>query len=743
MKTRKWKKRLLAYVLALAVVLGVIPVSEVKAEDVNTNQVSVQSADDLLLYPAPRSMTAGNGNYTLAAGQIRSDDENLKAIDKICQDASELANVSLTTRSGTPLTTEKEEKAAAIQNAQEFQEMLEDFKYIGKERDVFGELLSTLGWISKPAMMYRDIAGVSNIYKPQEDGNLFLMTPDTVGTNMTIDSFVVNGWTWTNYGTGMAAIAVTRIGSESVGQLKKMLDEKVFSIVDNMEGADGNVFVYDSKAAIDGKYYDDNPTWGPLLPRFRWPALVPYEGTYTITARMKYESGGPINAGTVATNGGANKVSSGALTDFPENPQWTVSEPDENGWYEVTLQFYVSDVAAAAVDLIPQNDVQDDKLYVTDMVMKVIDPKIVITSDHDAYTSIKLGTRFEVPEAESNGTEPVTITLKNPDGTESEVNIGDSVLANEGGNGQVILLDTTNLTGSNRVPMVNFAAKIEPGKKYYMSVRMKLWRGDMTGGMDLGPFQTTINYFNSEITDQANENFGGYHYFEEYLDEEQKQLAKNGEWFTFEREFTVPETVTINGADRVPTALNVFFMTSSREEDADQHKMWVDDVTLYEVKEVAEVTAIEDMKVAYGKEEGYLLLLETAEVTLADGSSREVEVAWSCDNYDPNTPGTYTFTGELVLTKDIANPENKTASLNVIVKEKENNLILINDETANAFIPSQQFFALVNPYYEANYGFNNENKLVVYGNDTQDTSAYASLVYYEDGANGQAILLDT
>ena len=41
----------------------------------------------------------------------------------------------------------------------------------------------------------------------------------------------------------------------------------------------------------------------------------------------------------------------------------------------------------------------------------------------------------------------------------------------------------------------------------------------------------------------------------------------------------------INGEQRTPTAMNVFFMTSSNESDQDQHQMWIDDVELVEVKE--------------------------------------------------------------------------------------------------------------------------------------------------------------
>ncbi len=317
----------------------------------------------------------------------------------------------------------------------------------------------------------------------------------------------------------------------------------------------------------------------------------------------------------------------------------------------------------------------------------------------------------------------------------------------DGANGQAILLDTQNLTGSNRVPVVNFCAEVEAGKTYHFSMRMKYWRAEMEGGMDLGPFQTATNYFNSGITDQAGDNFGGYQMVSDMLDSTQRSLASNGEWFTLEREFTVPETVTINGQATVPTAVNMFFMTSSRDTDDDQHKMWIDDVVLTKVEmaegNIAEAETLDDVEVAYGKRAEYLPLPEQMTVTLENGETRDLAVTWECADYNAQVPGTYTFTGTFTLPNGVENPDNVTAVRNIIVKEKTENLITINDDTADAFIPTQQFFSLTNPYYEGNKGFNDENQLVVYGNDTQDTSKYASLVYDAEGGHGQVVLLDT
>ena len=671
------------------------------------------------------------------------------------------------------LSTKEAEKAKAIESAKEFQVMIEDFKTIWKARDVYGELPSTLGWISKPAMMYRDIAGVENIYGPQEDGNLFLKTPETIGTGLSVDDFVVDGWTWTNYGTGMPAISNTYMGGQRVGQLKDALKQKVFSISDGMAGASGMVFAYNSKAAIDGGFYENNPTWGPLLPRCGWPAIIPGDGEYIMSAQVKFKSGRAIHGGTVALSGGANRISNGQLVDVPQNPAWSVSQPDNDGWCQVSVKFKLEDVAGISFGILPQNDIKDDILYITNLVLKQDVPEIVITTQHSDYTVINLDDEFIVPEASSNGKEPITVTLKRPDGKESTVKIGDSIKADatgvyrlsydaadaaktlqivfevktqsnnlfiindenatgfipsnqffalvnpyysgnfgfntesklvsygndtqdptqyasllnnvDGGNGQVILLDTEKLSGNNKVPVVNFCAEIQPGKTYHLSVRMKYWREEMTGGMDLGPFQTAINFFNNEITDQANDQWGGYKYISDYLDDTQKELARNGQWFTYEYEFTVPETVLINGQHRVPTAMNVFFMTSSNDTNADHHKMWLDDASLREAKEditISEVTKLDDLHVNYGTHKADLQLPKEVAVTLSDGTIRNIAVNWNCDQYDEYTSNTYDFIGTFILPEDILNSANLYAKIKIIVDKEVHNAVKVEAKAA-------------------------------------------------------------
>ena len=80
-------RRIISFLVVLVMVMGMLPVTAKSAE--------VVSANDLLLYPAPRNLTAGNGTYVLDDGNIKSDDQSLKAIARIQKDAKALADVTL------------------------------------------------------------------------------------------------------------------------------------------------------------------------------------------------------------------------------------------------------------------------------------------------------------------------------------------------------------------------------------------------------------------------------------------------------------------------------------------------------------------------------------------------------------------------------------------------------------------------------------------------------------------------
>ena len=95
-RPKKRMKKLMSAALSLLMVLS-MPVSGLAAEQGSAaaSTQTTRTADDLLLYPAPRSLEKGEGTYVLQDGVIRSDDAELAAVSKIIEDARELAGVTL------------------------------------------------------------------------------------------------------------------------------------------------------------------------------------------------------------------------------------------------------------------------------------------------------------------------------------------------------------------------------------------------------------------------------------------------------------------------------------------------------------------------------------------------------------------------------------------------------------------------------------------------------------------------
>ena len=103
-----------------------------------------------------------------------------------------------------------------------------------------------------------------------------------------------------------------------------------------------------------------------------------------------------------------------------------------------------------------------------------------------------------------------------------------------------------------------------------------------------------------------------------------------------------------------------------------QYDLWIDDVSISEVKSITEVAALEDLVVEYATKEADLNLPLNVEVVLNDGTAAERPVIWTCEGeYDSETPGTYTFKGQIGSNEIITNPNNLEARINVVVKEKE------------------------------------------------------------------------
>ncbi|MFA4917509.1 MAG: Ig-like domain-containing protein, partial [Syntrophales bacterium] len=86
---------------------------------------------------------------------------------------------------------------------------------------------------------------------------------------------------------------------------------------------------------------------------------------------------------------------------------------------------------------------------------------------------------------------------------------------------------------------------------------------------------------------------------------------------------------------------------------------------------VSFVDSISDISVANGTALETAGLPTIVDVILSDATTSSLEVAWDdgLPVYDGNTANTYLFTGTLTLSEGITNPDNLTASVNVIVAE--------------------------------------------------------------------------
>ncbi|WP_217587178.1 GLUG motif-containing protein [Lentibacillus saliphilus] len=110
----------------------------------------------------------------------------------------------------------------------------------------------------------------------------------------------------------------------------------------------------------------------------------------------------------------------------------------------------------------------------------------------------------------------------------------------------------------------------------------------------------------------------------------------------------------------------------------DRVKNQIVDMGAYEFQGVipSEITGVEELDsitVSYGTEQDELALPDKVEVTLDDGSTTFVDVNWddATPMYDPEQPGDYEFTGDLILPEGITNPDELVATTTVIVEEED------------------------------------------------------------------------
>lgn len=308
-----------------------------------------------------------------------------------------------------------------MESADEFAEVIEDFRYIWGQRDLVNNLSSTQVQFKNISTFFKTKLGFTNTYYDNTAENLFLMTPDTIGWISSAAGGVSGTTTWTNSGIFVPSVTVSQIGGTTVEQLKKAEADKALHITDDS-------FVYDAKAAVDGGYYSCDSASQKLMPVVGFPAIIPADGKYKFSVRAKYKSGKAVNTDTVMFSGYANKTSGSGVMTFGDTADWNISAPDKDGWYNVEIEFNAENCQGASLNLLPDTSVTDDELRVADYRLTCSEiSKVVISSFHEKTSTVYVGEEITVPGAVSNGKEKITITAKTPSGSEKTVAKGDKI----------------------------------------------------------------------------------------------------------------------------------------------------------------------------------------------------------------------------------------------------------------------------------------------------------------------------
>ena len=151
--------------------------------------------------------------------------------------------------------------------------------------------------------------------------------------------------------------------------------------------------------------------------------------------------------------------------------------------------------------------------------------------------------------------------------------------------------------------------------------------------------------------------------FAETLNNNQKNNVKTAATDYFRSRNLLTNPVSVAGMeDKLDANFRPWALTGDRVLFGDTAVVSVD---------VESVALLPQQSVAYGTAKDALNLPKTVEVTLSDKTKKTLGVTWSCDKYDGNTAGDYTFEGTLSLTAGISNPKAKKAYVVVKVQAKQ------------------------------------------------------------------------
>jgi gliding motility-associated-like protein len=105
---------------------------------------------------------------------------------------------------------------------------------------------------------------------------------------------------------------------------------------------------------------------------------------------------------------------------------------------------------------------------------------------------------------------------------------------------------------------------------------------------------------------------------------------------------------------------------------------------------VVAVAALDMLEVNWNTPFNTLTPPDKVQVTLNNGETISLDVAWQASSYEPLIAGVYSLVGTITLTDDITNPEQIQASLMVLISEKplpQDIILNITNRNRNPNIP--------------------------------------------------------
>ena len=133
---------------------------------------------------------------------------------------------------------------------------------------------------------------------------------------------------------------------------------------------------------------------------------------------------------------------------------------------------------------------------------------------------------------------------------------------------------------------------------------------------------------------------------------------------------TVDTAYVLSGLDASRTYKAMVFAVSAKNRKSDRAAISFKTTELQEESlHISSVAAFSAITVKNGTAFEQLTLPKSVQVTLNSGETQELEVTWQKGNYNGTVAGTYTLYGDIKLSKNILNPDNKKASIAVTVEK--------------------------------------------------------------------------